>query len=162
MTQALKIPLEPVESSNIAAIGYDAARSILAVQFKGKGDIYHYAAVPVPVAQRLYGAPSIGRFYTDEIKGKFTGQRMTGPCVKCGDTGWDGERCTDCGCADYAVPPLPVRHAFSQDSIGTKTRRALCGSLADLKTFARDANSVTCADCLKVQAEQEAMSEEAF
>jgi len=87
---AIRIPLELVDSSNLAARGYDLERSILAVQFKTSGIIFHYAGVPADLARTFFEADS---------SGKFSGERMTGPCGKCGSEGWIGELCGDCGTA---------------------------------------------------------------
>jgi len=46
---AEKIPLQAFDSTNLAALGYNPAKSILAVQFKS-GAIYHYADVSLEVA----------------------------------------------------------------------------------------------------------------
>lgn len=96
------IPLEAVESSSLAAAGYDADTQTLAVQFKS-GDIFHYPGVSMELATAFYGAESRGTFYAQHIRGKFNGRRMTGICPKChARGGWIGEQCTDCGCADVA------------------------------------------------------------
>lgn len=63
--------LQPVVSSQIAAIGYDQATKILAVQFKGKngpGTIYTYADVPPEVHHGLMNAESKGKFFGERIK----------------------------------------------------------------------------------------------
>lgn len=102
---AEKIPLEAIQSSNLLGIGFNAQKQLLAVQFKG-GHIYHYAGVSVEDAAALYGAESRGRHYAQHIKGKFSGQKMTGKCPSCADgPGWIGETCTDCGTATYADQP---------------------------------------------------------
>jgi len=112
-----KIDLEPVTSSNLAAYGYDGAKKILAVEFKN-GHIYHYADVPPETALGFLNADSKGSFYGKMIRGKFTGQKMTGRCPKCEDApGWIGDVCADCGTATYAderpadmpAPPLDPR-----------------------------------------------------
>lgn len=104
----IKIPLEEIESSNIRAAGYDRHKQILAVQFKS-GPIFHYASVPLEEATAFYLAPSKGSHYALNIKGKFTGQKMTGTCPKCGDEhGWIGDVCADCGTAEYAETPRPA------------------------------------------------------
>lgn len=97
---AEKIPLVPIASSNLAAVGYNEAKRILAIEFKS-GAIYHYAGVPEEVAGEFAVAESRGKFYAAHIKGKYQGQKMTGPCPNCGDSGWIGETCQDCGTAEY-------------------------------------------------------------
>lgn len=72
---ALEIPLQPVESSNLEAIGYDPASRTLAVKFKN-GTLYHYADVPASVWEGLQGASSAGRFYSAMIRGTFTGTKQ--------------------------------------------------------------------------------------
>lgn len=66
------IPITPVESSQIHAMGYDAETQTLAVQFKKKdgspGGVYHYADVPDDAWQELRDAPSIGSHFYKNIK----------------------------------------------------------------------------------------------
>lgn len=69
------IGLEPVESSQIAAIGHDPASSTLAVQFapnakrdEAAGSIYHYAGVDAELFDRFRHAPSKGAFFGAYIK----------------------------------------------------------------------------------------------
>lgn len=98
---AEKIALTAIESSNLAAVGYNEAKKILAVQFKGNGQIFHYAGVSVEDCAAFFGSDSLGRYYSQNIRGKLQAERMTGPCEKCGAEGWIGERCDDCGTADH-------------------------------------------------------------
>jgi hypothetical protein len=108
---AEKIPLTPITSSNLAAIGYHAAKQILGVEFKG-GGIFHYAGVGPEVYQQLLEAPSRGSFFAKIIRGKFQGEKMTGPCLDCGAHGWIGETCAQCGCSPYQQEPyVPKRRA---------------------------------------------------
>lgn len=108
---AEKIALVPVDSSNIAALGYNREKQILAVQFKS-GTIYHYAGVALEIAAQLVTAESRGAFYAMHIRGKFQGQRMTGLCHQCGAGGWIGDACEDCGTATYA--PWPPKEPISE------------------------------------------------
>lgn len=94
-----RIPAFPVSSSNIQAIGYDEDKRILAVEFKS-GSIYHYADIGADLALDLVNAESIGRFYSQHVRGKFTGQKMTGHCPACGIQARVGELCPDCGTAE--------------------------------------------------------------
>ena len=102
VTSPHPISLTPVQSSNLQAVGYDPDANVLAVQF-GSGHIFHYANVPLKLWEGLEAAPSKGQFYAREIKGRFTAEKVTGTCGKCGDVGLIGTRCTDCGTADYVV-----------------------------------------------------------
>lgn len=110
------IPQAPVESSNISSRGYDLERQVLAVTFKS-GDVWHYGSVPAKLAEEFFAAESAGRFYVANIKGKFSAEKMTGPCSKCGDTGIVGTKCVECGCADYEKEP----RAFIEDERGRRT-----------------------------------------
>lgn len=54
--------LTPVESSNIAAVGYDTRDSTLKIEFKN-GGLYHYPNVPIAVYEELMAAPSLGKYF---------------------------------------------------------------------------------------------------
>ena len=65
------IPLTPVESSQIAAVGYDEEKNILAVQFKNgvaTGVVYHYDGVSPEKYAGLTGAESLGSYFFKSIK----------------------------------------------------------------------------------------------
>lgn len=92
-----------VESSNLASIGYSAERQILAVEFKPRpgrvrGPVFHYKGVSQDTAIALLEADSKGGYYARQIKGKFTAERVTGPCSNedCREEGPIGERCECC------------------------------------------------------------------
>jgi hypothetical protein len=104
-----RIPTFPVSSSNIAAVGYDDDKHVLAIEF-ASGVIYHYAGVTADQALDLKNAPSIGRYYSTNIKGKFAGQKMTGHCPRCGIQARVGEVCPDCGCDLIAADPFKEKH----------------------------------------------------
>lgn len=53
------IPMQTVKSSNISAMGYDAATSRMAVQFKS-GATYHYHGVDAKTADAVTTAESVG------------------------------------------------------------------------------------------------------
>lgn len=59
-----------VVSTNIKAVAYDAVLSKLHVKFNS-GAEYVYLDVPVEVFNGLVEAPSTGRFFADEIRGKY-------------------------------------------------------------------------------------------
>ncbi len=63
------IALEPVESNQVKAIGYDAATKTLAVTFtRGAGAIYHYPDVEPETYEAFKGAESIGKYFGQHIK----------------------------------------------------------------------------------------------
>jgi hypothetical protein len=103
-----KIHLERVASSNLEAIGYNPHKRILAVQFAKTGIIFHYAGIENALMNRFLEAESFGKFYSQNIRGRFEAERMTGPCEKCGAEGWVGDTCDDCGTGKHqAVPYTP-------------------------------------------------------
>lgn len=62
--------MQPVTSSQIKAVGYEASTRTLAVQFNS-GSIYHYANVPPTVYDEFVSAESIGKYFGEHIKGHF-------------------------------------------------------------------------------------------
>lgn len=63
------IPMTPVTSNQVAAIGYDAANKILAVTFtRGPGNVYHYPNVEPETHAAFVSADSIGTFFGKHIK----------------------------------------------------------------------------------------------
>lgn len=69
------IPLEPVQSSNIAAVGYDTPNRVLAVQFSN-GTLYHFKEVPADVIEAMKGAESKGSFFAKSIRGKYDSEKI--------------------------------------------------------------------------------------
>lgn len=61
--------MQPVESSNIAAVGHDGKD--LHVRFKS-GGLYRYADVPASVHQQMLAAPSKTNFLRATVIGKHT------------------------------------------------------------------------------------------
>ena len=71
------IPTQPVNSSNIAAVGYDAPTSTLAVVFKARETktkglrpamIYHYCPVPSTMIGQLLRAKSKNGYFMKHIR----------------------------------------------------------------------------------------------
>jgi hypothetical protein len=63
------ITMDSVESSQIAAIGYDEATQTLAIQFKGgTRATYHYANVPSEEFAAFRDAESVGSYFYRNIK----------------------------------------------------------------------------------------------
>lgn len=67
-----QINMDSVESSQLAAIGYDAETQTLAIQFKAKGtapgSLYHYANVTPEDFAAFRDAESIGSHFYKFIK----------------------------------------------------------------------------------------------
>ncbi len=58
---------EPVDSSSMASVGYDARRRMLEVEFRN-GGVYRYLDVPEDDYRALKEADSLGRHLNQEIK----------------------------------------------------------------------------------------------
>ena len=57
----------PVESSNLASVGYDPESAVLEIEFKS-GGIYEYSGVPQSVYDDLMNAASKGKYFHRYIK----------------------------------------------------------------------------------------------
>lgn len=93
-TAAAQITLQPVQSSQIAAIGHCPATETLAVQFFRKGapaDVYHYASVTATEYAAFAGAQSIGAHFGKHIKPYTT-----------------KHPCTNMGTPTAVVPPVKL------------------------------------------------------
>lgn len=66
---------QPVRSSNIAAVGYDASQRLLEIAFHN-GRVYQYPGVPASVHANLLRAASVGRYFDTFIKRAFPGRRV--------------------------------------------------------------------------------------
>jgi len=67
----LAITLNPVESSQIKAIGYSPEHKTVAIVFNhGKGAEYHYPNVSQEEFDALQGAESIGSHFGKTLKGR--------------------------------------------------------------------------------------------
>lgn len=67
----MTIQLNPVKSSQIAAVGYDADKEVLAIRFNGGLKVYHYEGVSQKDFDKFNGAESIGKHFHAHIRGKF-------------------------------------------------------------------------------------------
>jgi hypothetical protein len=72
----LSIPMQPVQSSQIAAIGHDAGSGTLRVQFHGSGATYDYDGVTPGTFAAFQQSESKGKFFGAHVKGKFTYRRL--------------------------------------------------------------------------------------
>lgn len=66
---------EPLESSSLAAAGYDPATSTLEIEFR-HGSIYRYFMVPRSIYQAFSTASSKGRFFVAEIRDHYPFERV--------------------------------------------------------------------------------------
>lgn len=62
--------LEHVDSTAITAIGWDGQLQTLFVEFKS-GKVYMFQDVPGDVVQDFQDSPSIGRYFSQNIRGKY-------------------------------------------------------------------------------------------
>ena len=60
----------PVDSSNIASIGYDEDTNTLEIEFHN-GGVYQYFDVPFQVYDDLMEAASKGQYLAQQIKGQY-------------------------------------------------------------------------------------------
>lgn len=67
-------PMQSVTSSNVEAVGHDAAANKLHVRFKNGGH-YVYEGVDARGFQALLRAPSVGRHIANQIKGRYPVKR---------------------------------------------------------------------------------------
>ena len=64
----------PVKSSAIRSIGHDAEKQILHVEFNS-GQVFEYTGVTEEQHADLISATSIGKYYNENIVGKFPGRK---------------------------------------------------------------------------------------
>jgi KTSC domain len=65
-----------VQSSVIRSVGYDAASSILEVEFVASGDVYAYYDLPLSVYDELLSAESMGAYFNEYIKDLYACQQV--------------------------------------------------------------------------------------
>ena len=73
----LQSKLEAVESSNLAAVGYDERQQVLEVAFLD-GSVYQYYRVPADVYRELMEAPSHGSYFYWNIREAYRYYRIIG------------------------------------------------------------------------------------
>ena len=66
---------QPVTSSDIASVGFDEASQTLEIAFHATGR-YRYFSVPKTVFDSLLATPSPGKFFLQNIKGKFAWEKV--------------------------------------------------------------------------------------
>jgi hypothetical protein len=65
----------PINSSNLAEVGYDPTSSTLEIMFVD-GRVYQYFDVPENIHTGLLGAASAGQFFHREIRGVYRFARI--------------------------------------------------------------------------------------
>ena len=70
--------MQPIQSSSVAAVGYDAPARQLHVRFRDSGETYVYYGVEARVFESLLGAASKGRFVNDRIKRRYIARKLDG------------------------------------------------------------------------------------
>lgn len=63
--------MRPVQSSNLAAVGYDPETLTLSIQFQSSPRVYNYRKVPEDEYQALMAAQSVGRYFIQNIKDQY-------------------------------------------------------------------------------------------
>ncbi|HUI07202.1 MAG TPA: KTSC domain-containing protein [Verrucomicrobiae bacterium] len=71
----MPIDRQPVVSSDIASIGYEEATETLEIEFKATG-VYRYFSIPKSVAEEFRRTPSPGKFFRQNIKGKYAWEKI--------------------------------------------------------------------------------------
>ena len=70
--------LQPVNSSVLAAVGYDSDRRVLEARFCS-GRIYHYFEVPQSVFNKVLVAASVGQYFNRTIKPRYRAELVYDP-----------------------------------------------------------------------------------
>ncbi len=66
---------QPVDSSNLASVGYDATSQTLEIEFQN-GRIYQYFAVPQREYNGLMAADSLGSYFNSNIRDTYRYHRI--------------------------------------------------------------------------------------
>jgi KTSC domain-containing protein len=70
------VTMTPVESSNIAAVGYDAETQTLTVEFRN-GSKHAYTSVPPETHHALMLADSKGKYFHTNIRNAFASTKVS-------------------------------------------------------------------------------------
>lgn len=70
--------LTPVESSTLAAVGYDHDGELLQLEFCRSHAVYQYFAVPAAVHKALLEATSKGSLFNQAIRGRYQFVQVAG------------------------------------------------------------------------------------
>jgi hypothetical protein len=67
---------DPVDSSNIASIGYDQSSGTVEIEFRSNGQIWQYYDVPEIIYNEFRIAESLGKAFHAMIKNQFKAARV--------------------------------------------------------------------------------------
>jgi hypothetical protein len=67
--------MQPVSSSNVAELGYDAENQIVYIRYLN-GNLYMYKGVPQNEYDGLINSPSVGSYLHRNLKGIFPYERI--------------------------------------------------------------------------------------
>lgn len=67
---------QPVDSSNLSSVGYDADAETLEVEFRN-GSVYQYFGVPSATHQSLLQAPSVGSYFISHVRNSYNQRRVS-------------------------------------------------------------------------------------
>lgn len=67
--------MHPVDSTSIAAIGYDEDSQTLQVEFV-RGASYQYFDVPLQIFEGMRDAPSVGQYLNQQVRGVYRYSRV--------------------------------------------------------------------------------------
>lgn len=73
------IKMQPVESSNLKAIGYNPNTKELFVEMKNNNALYKYQDVSLETYQNFFESNSKGSFFAKEIRNKFNTTKIDKP-----------------------------------------------------------------------------------
>ncbi len=73
-----QVEIHPVNSSVLAAAGYDGDRRVLEARFCS-GRIYHYFDVPESVFRKLLAASSVGQYFNRSVKPRYRAELVYDP-----------------------------------------------------------------------------------
>jgi hypothetical protein len=66
---------QPVSSTAVASVGYDETSNTLEIEFHS-GSVYQYFGVPEYVYKELLQAPSMGNYFSRNIRNSYPDQQL--------------------------------------------------------------------------------------
>lgn len=67
---------QPVQSSALESIGYDAETRTLELEFKEHSGVWQYFNFKPAALKKFLGSPSPGNFFVTKIKGKYKERKI--------------------------------------------------------------------------------------